>query len=85
MALERVARLLGDFASKYGRMGTKAANAGVKIADRHSEIVDAIKLMNLELEASEPQVITIDAPVRGFGVEIGYNFVVSKYYVEGRW
>ena len=83
--VNRVARLLGDFASKYGRMGANAASGGVKIAERHSEIADVIKLMNLDLEAAEPQVLTIDAPVGGFGVEIGYNFVVSKYHVVGRW
>lgn len=83
--VDRVARVLTDFASKYGKAGKAAAKYGPELAKRHSEIVDAIKLLGLDFDAAEPQIITLDSPVGGFGVEIGYQFVVSEYYVVARW
>ena len=83
--VDRVTKVLTDFASKYGKAGQAAARYGPKLAEHHSEIVDVIKLFGLNLDAAEPQIITLDSPVGGFGVEIGYQFVVSEYHVVARW
>jgi hypothetical protein len=83
--VDRAARALTDFASRYGKAGRAAAKHGPKLAKYHSEIVDIIKLFGMNLDAAEPQVITLDSPVGGFGVEIGWQFVVSEYHVVARW
>lgn len=83
--VDRVTKVLTDFASKYGKAGQAAARYGPKLAEHHSEIVDVIKLFGLNLDAAEPQIITLDSPVGGFGVEIGYQFVVAEYHVVARW
>lgn len=81
----RAGKALSDFASKYGRMGRAAAKYGPTLGKYHSELVDVAKVLGMDFKASEPQVVTIDIPVGGFGVEIGYQFVVSEYHVLATW
>lgn len=81
----KAAKALSDFARQYGNMG-KAASTGLQtLAKYNSELVDVAKLLGMDFDANEPQVVTFDVPVGGFGVEIGYQFVVSKYHVVATW
>ena len=81
----KAGKALSDFAQKYGRMGKAAAKYAPSLGKYHSEFVDVAKLFGMDMNAAEPQVVTIDIPVGGFGVEIGYQFVVSKYHVVANW
>lgn len=83
--LAKLARVLAEFAAKYGRAGAAAKQSGILLAKYHSEIVDTVKILKMDTSALEPQIVTFDVPVGGFGLEVGYQFVVSEYHVNTAW
>lgn len=72
----------GEKLRKMGRGGAAAVKAGAKVAEYNSQIVDAIKTLGMDLDATEPQVQTFEIPVGGFGAEVSIVHTVTRFHVE---
>jgi hypothetical protein len=67
---------------KMGRAGAAAVKAGAALAKYNSQIVDAVKMLGMDTDAIEPQVLTLDVPVGGFGAELSVVHTVTTFHVE---
>lgn len=74
-ALERYSEIIKN--------GGKVGKAISKVAEYNSQIVDLVKLTGMELEADEPQILTIESPFGGFGGEISIVHTVTTWHFIG--
>jgi hypothetical protein len=78
----KAVKALADFAEKYGRAGKSGVKAGTALAKYNGQISDIAKMLDMKLNAPEPQVFSFGSPWGGFGLEASYHFTVSKFFVE---
>jgi hypothetical protein len=81
----KVVKALSDYGEKVkqmGKAGAAAVKAGAFIAEYNSQIVDAVKMLGMDTEAAEPQILTFESPLGGFGAEGSIVHTVSDFHVE---
>ena len=81
----RFAPLL-SVAGRYADIVKKGGKAGKMVsvlAEYNSQIVDLVKMAGMETDAYEPQILSIESPVGGFGAEISVvNTVTTWHFVS---
>lgn len=78
-------KVLTDYALKLktmGRASSAAVQAGALLAEYNSQIVSAVDALGMDRDASEPQVLTVEVPVGGFGVELSWVHSVTTFHLE---
>lgn len=72
-----------DLMEKYAEIiknGGKVGKAVSKLAEYNSQIVDIVKMAGMETDAAEPQILTIESPVGGFGAEVSVVHTVTTWH-----
>lgn len=72
----------GDKLKKMGKAGSAAVKAGGMIVEYNSQIMSAVDALGLDTNAAEPQILTFDVPIGGFGAEISRVYTVSTFNLE---
>lgn len=72
----------GDKLKKMGKAGSAAVKAGSLLVEYNSQLMSAVDAMGLDTDAVEPQFLSFDSPVGGFGGEISRVHTVSTFHVE---
>lgn len=78
----RFAPLLGKL-EKYAEVIGKGGKVGkgiATVAEYNSQIVDLVKMAGMETDADEPQILTIESPVGGFGGELSVVYTVTTWH-----
>ena len=66
--------------SEIIKNGGKVGKAASKLAEYNSQIVDIVKMSGLETDADQPQILTIESPVGGFGAEVSVVHTVTTWH-----
>jgi hypothetical protein len=78
----RAMKALARFAETHGKAGQAGLRAGKGLVQYNGQILDAVRLLEMDLGAPEPQVFTMGSPWGGFGAEVSVHFTVSKFHLE---